>query len=180
MAEVASRYARALVDVVLEKRLPTGQVMQELQRLLQILDSSEQLRRVWENPAIPAVQKRAVLDGIAAREGFSRPVRNFAAVLIDHRRIGQLQQIVPLFEHELDQRLGLAEAEVTSCRELADDEKAALEERLEGLTGKKVRARYATDRALLGGAVVKLGSTIYDGSVRGQLQKMKQQLAGSS
>ncbi len=179
MADIASRYARALVEVVLEQRLATGQVMQELQRLREILDSSEELRRVWENPAIPAAQKRAVLDGVAAREGFCRPVRNFAAVLIDHRRIGQLQQIVALFEHELDIRLGLAEAEVTSCRELSADEKAALEERLEGLTGKKVRARYATDRGLLGGAVVKLGSTIYDGSVRGQLQKMKQQLSGA-
>ena len=179
MAAVTSRYARAFADVVLEKRLPTSKVMRELQFLCDTLDSSLELRRVWENPAIPAEQKRGLLDAIVAREGLSHLVRNFAAVLIDHRRIAQLDQIVRQFEQEMNQRQGLAEADITSARELSAEERTALEARIERLTGKKVCARYATDRGLLGGAVVKVGSTIYDGSVRGQLHKMKEQLSGA-
>jgi F-type H+-transporting ATPase subunit delta len=177
MAAVTNRYARAFVDVVFERKLQADAVLRELRILVEILDSSPELRRVWENPAIPAEQKRKVLDAMVARENISKPVRNFAAVLIDHHRILQLAAITRQVESELDQRLGLAEADVTSARPLSDEEKRTLEVRVEGLTGRKVRARYATDRGILGGAVVRLGSTIYDGSVRGQLRRMKEQLA---
>jgi len=177
MAAVTNRYARAFVDVVFDMKLEAGVVLQQLRTLVEVLGSSPELRRVWENPAIPAEQKRKVLDAIVARENASKPVRNFAAVLIDHHRILQLAEITRQVESELDQRLGLAEAEVTSARELSEEEKLALEARVQQMTGRKVRARYATDRGILGGAVVRLGSTIYDGSVRGQLHRMKEQLA---
>lgn len=177
MAAVNSRYARAFADVVFDRKLEMAGVLRELRALMAILESSEDLRRVWENPAIPADQKRGLLDAIVAREQIGKMVRNFAAVLIDHHRILQLAEITRQVETELNHRLGLAEADVTSARELSDEERSALEERIEGLTGRKVRASYATDRGLLGGAIVRLGSTIYDGSVRGQLQRMKEQLA---
>jgi F-type H+-transporting ATPase subunit delta len=174
---VGNRYARAFADVVIDRQLEMGAVLRQLRTLLEILDSSADLRRVWENPAIPAEQKRRVLDAIVAHENIGAMVRNFAAVLIDHQRILQLADIARQVESELNQRLGLAEADVTSARELSDEERRAMEGRIESLTGRKVRARYATDRGLLGGAIVKLGSTIYDGSVRGQLERMKEQLA---
>ena len=177
MAAVTSRYARAFVEVVLDLKLDAAKVRQELQTLQNTLEESLELRRVWETPAIPGEQKRQLLDVIVAREGLSRPVRNFAAVLIDHRRVGQLGQIVRQFEQEMDQRLGFAEAEITSSRELSAEEKGALEAQVERLVGKRVRASYATDPGVLGGALIKVGSTIYDGSVRGQLRKIREQLS---
>jgi len=177
MAAVNSRYARAFVDVVLDEKLDAAAVRQELEVLSATLDSSLELRRVWENPAIAPEQKRGLLDAIVQRESLSRPVRNFAAVLIDHRRIGHLAEIVRTFQQEMDSRLGIEDVEVTSSRELTADEKSVLERQVEQMTGKKVRATFLTDRAILGGAVLKLGSTIYDGSVRGQLRKLRDELA---
>ncbi|HZW51365.1 MAG TPA: ATP synthase F1 subunit delta, partial [Rudaea sp.] len=119
-------------------------------------------------------------DTIVARQGVSREVRNLMAVLIDHRRIAALTEITRQIELEIDRRLGLAEAAVTSARELSARERLDLESQIERLTGKKIRAHYALDRTLLGGAMVRLGSTIYDGTVRGQLQRLKGQLSESS
>ena len=122
---------------------------------------------------MPAEQKRNLLDAIVQREGIDKRVRNLVAVLIDHRRVQFLQRIIEQLEKELDARLGFAEAHISSVRELGDAEKRALEKQIEKTTGKKVRARYALDSSLLGGAVVRVGSTIYDGSVKGQLEKIR-------
>ena len=133
-----------------------------------------ELRRVWENPAVPAEQKRKLLDAIVQRESIDRPVRNLVAVLIDNRRVRFLGRIVEQLEKELDARMGFAEAQISSARELGGAEKQALEAQIEKATGKKVRAQYGLDASLLGGAVVRVGSTIYDGSVKGQLEKIKE------
>src|SRR5439155_711564 len=106
-------------------------------------------------------------------------MRNFLAVLIDHRRIKFLEPIVKQFEHELNQRLGFVEAEITSARELNEKERHTLETRMEKVTGKKLRAQYSRDESILGGAIVKVGSTIYDGSVVGQLEKIRERLSSS-
>ena len=177
MSLVATRYASALVDVIGSMKLDPAAVRGQLRALVELLKGSRDLRIVWENPSIPAGQKRGLLDVIVARENISRPVRNFAAVLIDHRRIAQLPEIAKAVEIEMDRRLGFAEADVTSARELSADERRMMEAQIEKLTGKKVRAHYVTDAGLLGGAVVQLGSTIYDGSVRGQLRRIREQLA---
>lgn len=177
MSAATSRYARAFVDVVIDRRLDANRVLQELESMAATARDNQQLHQVWESPAIAADQKRSLLDAIVARQGVSRPVRNLIAVLIDHRRIASLEQVVKDFQQELDRRLGFAEAEISSARELSDSEKRALESQVERLSGKKVRARYSQDASLLGGAVVKLGSTIYDGSVSGQLEKMREQLS---
>jgi F-type H+-transporting ATPase subunit delta len=174
---VFSRYARAFTDVVIDKKLDPRMLEDELWSFVQIVESAPNLRTVWENPAVEAVQKHAVLDQIIKRTGGSRMLRNFIAVLIDHRRIAALPEIARQFEIDLNQRMGLADAEVTSARELSVAEKHALEARVAQVTGKKVRAKYRTDAKVLGGAMVKVGSTIYDGSIRGQLEKLKQELA---
>lgn len=177
MADVHSRYARAFVDVVYGQKLDAAAVVAQLCSLVDLLNGSVDLRRVWENPAIPVEQKRNLLDAIVKRENVARQVRNFIAVLIDHRRIAALPEIVRQVQLEMDRRLGLAEAEISSARELTPAERNDMEAQLQRLTGKKVRAHYKLDPKLLGGAVVRLGSTIYDGSVRGQLHKLKEQLA---
>jgi F-type H+-transporting ATPase subunit delta len=174
---VFSRYARAFVDVVIAKKLDPRQAEGELAAAVEIMQSAPALRTIWENPSVEARQKHALLDQIVKRIGGSRMLRNFIAVLIDHRRVAALPEIARQFELELNERLGLADAEVTSAHALSEPEKRALESRVSELTGKKVRARYSTDSRVLGGAVVKVGSTIYDGSIRGQLEKLKQELS---
>ena len=177
MASVISIYARAFADAVLDSRAEPARTLQEAQAMSQLVAGSRELCAVWETPSIPAEQKRAVLDAIAAREKISAITRNFIAVLIDHGRIKFLNEIVKQFEVELDRRLGFAEAEIVSVRDLSDAERRDLESKVSTMTGKKVRARYLRDESILGGAVVKVGSTIYDGSVKGQLERIKQAMS---
>jgi F-type H+-transporting ATPase subunit delta len=177
MATVTSTYARALADVVFDKHLDPGNTLKEAQSLADLVSNSLQLREVWEAPSIPADQKRALLDAIVAREGISRPVRNFVAVLMDHRRIKFLDPIVKEFGQELNRRLGFTEAEIVSARDLGQPERSAIEAQVEKLTGHKVRARYSQDGSILGGAIVKIGSTIYDGSVKGQLERIREAIS---
>jgi len=177
MASVASTYARAFADVVLKDRLDAGKSIAELRTIAALLAESAQLRRVWENPAIPADQKRSILDIIVDRDKISKPVRNLIAVLIDHRRMHFFEPIIDQLEKELDARLGFAEAQIISARELGDAEKRNFETQVQKLTGKKVRANYEEDASLLGGAVLRIGSTIYDGSVKGQLERIKEAIS---
>lgn len=177
MASVASIYARAFVDVVFDARLDPNRAVGELHQVVALMKESDDLRRVWESPAIPADQKHGLLDAIAQSEGISKPVRNLVAVIIDHQRISFLERMIRQLEKELDERMGFAEAEVVSARDLGEAEKRALESQVGKLTGKKVRAQYARDTSLLGGAVVRIGSTIYDGSVLGQLNRIKEAIS---
>jgi F-type H+-transporting ATPase subunit delta len=177
VASVASTYARAFADVVFSAHLDANRSIGGLRQIVALMDESAELRRVWENPAVPADQKRKVLDVIVQRDEIEKQVRNLIAVLIDHRRLHFLPRIVDQLEKELNDRMGFAEAQISSARELNDGEKRALEGQIEKVTGKKVRAQYGLDASLLGGAVVRVGSTIYDGSVKGQLERMKEAIS---
>ena len=177
MAAVNSRYARALSDVAEEKKLDADKLAGELHTLSQALALSAELRAVLEAPSVPAAQKLKLLDAVVAKVGASKVTRNFLAVLVENRRIAALGEIARLFQAEMNERRGFSEAEVTSWRELGEDEKRALAARLETVLGKKVRAHYQKDESLLGGARIRVGSTIWDGSVRGQLRKLKEQLS---
>jgi F-type H+-transporting ATPase subunit delta len=178
MASVIGTYARAFADVVMKpgNHLDPARMLQELQGFEALLKESDQLRRVMENPSIPGDRKRAVLDAVAGRLGTTKQVRNFVAVITDHRRLPLLSEILKNLEQELNERQGFAEAQVSSARQLSDQEKQMLESEIAKMTGKKVRARYEQDSSLLGGAVVQIGSTIYDGSVKGQLERIREQL----
>jgi F-type H+-transporting ATPase subunit delta len=177
MASVSRRYARALVDAILAQKMDADIARLQLRSIVQAVHDSDDLRRVWESPAVSPTQKRAVLDAIAKQMSVVKPIRNFIAILIDNRRIKMLDEIVKQFENELDVQLGFVEAEISSARTLTPGEKRDLENRVERMTGKKVRARYSSNPELLGGVSIRVGSTIYDGSVRGQLEKMRQQLS---
>lgn len=177
MASVAATYARPFANVVFDEHLDAGRAVAGLRRIVALMAESSELRRVWDNPAVPADQKRNLLDAIVQREGIDKPVRNLIAVLIDHHRLHFLERIVDELEKDLDARLGFAEAQISSARQLGDAEKRALEAQIEKTTGKKVRATYGLDASLLGGAVVRVGSTIYDGSVKGQLERIKEAIS---
>jgi F-type H+-transporting ATPase subunit delta len=177
MAAVLARYARAYAEVVIHHKLNPEKTVEELEQVAAVVHGSRELRNVLQNPAVSREQKLNLLDAIMKRMGAAKMLRNFLAVLIDNRRIGSIGEVVEEFKRELDRRMGLAEARVTSVRALTAAERKTLEKQLETITGKTVRATYAEDATLLGGVTVRVGSTIYDGSVLGQLQRMKQEIA---
>ncbi len=181
MAVVDLRYAHALDEVVLEQKLRREDVAAQLKDFQATLSESAALREIFENPSIQEDQKLRVLDGLAARLNMSRTVRNFVAVIMGHQRLHELGSMVEAYLERADMEGGVAEAEVTSARHLDADGRRTLEESIEKLTGgSSVRATYREDPALLGGAVIRVGSTVYDGSVRGQLEQMKQRMVSAT
>src|ERR1700756_1135562 len=129
MASVASTYARAFADVVLSAHLDAGRAVGGLREIAKLLGENVLLRRGWGGTAVSPKKKRILRDAIVQREGLDKPVRNLVAVLIDHRRMPFLPRIIEQLEKELDSRLGFAEAQISSVRELGDAEKRALEAR---------------------------------------------------
>jgi F-type H+-transporting ATPase subunit delta len=175
LSVVAERYAAALADVAAERK-NSEEVKGELQAFVDAFFSIPDLRNALKSPALNAELKRKVIAEIAAKMGIHSEVRNFIYLVVDHRRTEMLPEIQEAFREELNARLGIVEAEVTSARELSAGEKKELTSVLEKRTGKKVEARFQEDRELIGGAVVRLGSTIYDGSVRDQLDRLREKL----
>jgi F-type H+-transporting ATPase subunit delta len=179
MAAVLARYARAFAEVVVRHKINADAAVAELAQVAALIAGSSELRNVLENPAVSHQQKLGLLDAIVHRMGGSNLLRNFLAVLIDHRRMGSMGEIVEQFKQEMDRRMGIAQARVSSARPLTQAEKKSLEKQLGEITGMTVRATYSEDPALLGGATVRMGSTIYDGSVQGRLERMRQEIASS-
>lgn len=178
MASFVGIYARALADVVVDRQLDANRIAAELDSVSAILAESAELRTVWDSPSVEQDQKLKLLDALAARAQLSREVRNFVAVILANQRILAFSEIAKATVEEINARLGIADAEIASARELSAEEKRKLESQVAKVTGKTLRVRYALDPQLMGGVTVKVGSTIYDGSVRGQLQRMKEQLIG--
>ena len=176
---LANRYARALADVVTKPDAELGpeKATAELASFLAVFQASHELRSVLVSPAVPPAKKKAVLSGLGARLGLSRTTMNFLFVATDHRRLEMLDEVVAAFASVLDERLGILRAEVASARQIDSEQQSALASRLGGLTGKQVRPQFAVDPALLGGLVTRIGSTIYDGSVRGRLHAIQRRLA---
>jgi F-type H+-transporting ATPase subunit delta len=176
MSVFASRYSRAFADVVFAARLDPVKIDQSLADFAATLNGSTDLREVLENPAFPLEKKVAILDSICEKLKAGHQVRNLLAVLVSHDRIASFAEILAAYRHEIDQRLGISEVRITSARELGAAERKGLQDRITLLAGGKVRAEYEVDGSLLGGAIVRIGSTVYDGSVRGQIDRLKQQL----
>jgi F-type H+-transporting ATPase subunit delta len=177
-AAVANRYARALVDVVTasDSKVQPEDAVRQVRAVEKMIAGSAELRIALLTPAISNARKRAVIGRLLEEMSVSDLIRNFVYVIINHRRIGMLAEISEAFELLMDQRLGFVWAEVTSASALDSRRSASLEAELSRLTGKKMRLRFAVDTSLLGGAVARIGSTVYDGSIRGQLQQLRRQL----
>jgi F-type H+-transporting ATPase subunit delta len=172
---LARRYAAALADVAVEQN-DADAIKAELASFVQVFFESEDLRNCLESPGLDAEVKRRAIEKIAERMGLPMAVRNFLWIIVDHRRTEMLREIEAAFREELNARLGIAEAEVVSARSLSDFEKQELLAALEHRTGKRIEAQFREDKDLLGGAVVRVGSTVYDGSVREQLARLREQL----
>ena len=175
---VASRYARALADLALApaRGLDPEIVAGELAVFEQALVGSTELHNVLLSPAVAPARKRAVVARLAGDAGLSRLVTNFLFVLIDHRRTAMLSEIRQAFRSIVDERMGAVEAQVAAARELTDEQRGQVALQLGRLTGKKVRCQFAVADALIGGMTARIGSTIYDGSVWGQLEALRRRL----
>jgi F-type H+-transporting ATPase subunit delta len=178
LSAVAARYANALADVVTAGNSPLGpqDAVSELRAFEAVLKESAELQNALITPAVPGSRKKAVVGRIADTLKLSRIVRNFLFVLVDHRRIASYSDVVDAFELIVDERLGFARAEVSSATELSDSLRSSLNSELERLTGKRIRMRFAVDESLIGGVVARIGSTVYDGSVRGRLASLERRL----
>jgi F-type H+-transporting ATPase subunit delta len=141
---------------------------------------SKDLIELLLNPSISAQKRIAILDKINGRVGCGPQVRNFLAVLITHERLGALDEILEEYRQEMNRRLSISDAEVVTARPLEDQERAELEGQVSVLAGhNKVNATFREDKSLIGGAIVRIGSTIYDGSVRGRLERLKERLVSN-
>ncbi len=174
---IARRYAVALADVALA-RGEAQEVREELASWDALLRSNAQLLEVFRHPTIPYEQKRGVLDELISRARPRPTTANFLRVLLQNHRLAELGEVNTQFAQELDRRSGVVTAQVTTARPLPADAQEALRRRLGELTGSSVRLQFEVDDELIGGVVTRIGSTLYDGSVRGQLQQIKQRMVG--
>jgi F-type H+-transporting ATPase subunit delta len=174
---MARRYASALGDVVLE-RGEAAEVQAELVQWEEMIQSTPNFLEVLRNPTIGLDQKRTVLNKLIDRVQPRQTTVNFLKVLLQNQRLTNLGEINRKFAETLDERAGMVLATVTTARAVTESSQQQLHAKLTDLTGKKVRVDFATDPDLIGGVVTRIGSTIYDGSVRNQLQMIKEKMAG--
>jgi len=177
LSAVSTRYARALVDVVTEpgSGIDPQMALDQLRQMAATVAASDDLRNALLSPAVSPSRKRAV---IAKLVNVHVKIRNFLYVVIDHRRVHEIPSIVEAFEVLLDEHLGFVRADVSSARPLSEEQKSALEVQLTRMAGKKAKLKFQTDPALVAGVVARVGSTVYDGSVKGQLERLRATLLG--
>lgn len=176
MAAFVARYAQAFLDVVTASKLDTSAVDRQFGDFLATWEGSPELQVFFTNPAIAAQQKVALLDRLNQKLGMQKEVRNLVAVLINNDRIGEVKQVIAAYQQALQQRLGIQRAEIVTARELSEQERASLLAGVSQIAGSKIEASFKLDKAILGGTVVRIGSTVYDGSVRGRLERLKESL----
>lgn len=176
MAAIANRYARALAEVSFK----LGQheaVERELEQFGQLLDGNRELSAFYEDPAVGAARKKAATSQLLARLGFCKTAGNFIHVLVERNRMGHFNQVLQAFRQAIRDRLGIVEVGVTTSTEIGQVLREQLSRAMEQVSGKRVQLRFRIDPRILGGVVTRVGDTIYDGSVRQQLQQMKERLS---
>ena len=174
---VARRYATALADV-LRERGEEKAVQAELKAWQRMISGNSNLLEALSNPTVPYEQKQKLLSELISRSKVHQTTANFLRLLLQNQRLAELPQINAKLADVLDERSGMVSAHVMSARPVADSTKALLEQKLLEATGKKARLSFETDEALLGGIVTRIGSTVYDGSVRNQLSRLREEMAG--
>ena len=177
MAAFTLRYARAFADVIADAHLPHDVVKQQLNDFTTAWQAAADLREVFLDPSFPQAEKLAILDRLNEKMQLAPQVKNFIAVLLHHNRMDVYEEILDEFQKEMNSRLGIAVVEVTSARGLDEQERQALIVKVGELTHGKVEAIFREDSVLIGGVIVRVGCTVYDGSVRGRLAALEEQLA---
>jgi F-type H+-transporting ATPase subunit delta len=173
----AGRYARALFDVATKERADVEKVQSDLQQFVDLFSQHPSLAHTLGNPAIPASKKKAVTQALVDRAtGLSPMVGKLMLMLAERDRLALLPDIARIYGERVMDHLNVIRGEVTTAMELAPDRLRALEQGLQQATGRKVVLESKVDPSIIGGVITRLGSTVYDGSVTTQLQKMKQSL----
>ncbi|WP_348262736.1 ATP synthase F1 subunit delta [Telmatobacter sp. DSM 110680] len=175
-AAFAARYARAFADVVASAHLDGAALDRQFNDFLGTWDGSKELRELFINPAVPALQKVSILDKLNAKMGLQRELRNLLAVLINNDRIGEVHEVALAWRAEMQERLGIRQAEIVTARELGNQEREELVAGVGKLAGSRIEPTFKLDESIIGGTVVRIGSTVYDGSVRGRLERLKEAL----
>jgi len=172
LSAIASRYATALVDVVTEpgSGLNADMATEQLRRVASMIATSDHLKSALLSPAVSPSRKRAV---VAKLIDVHAKILNFLYVVIDHRRVHELPSIVDAFEFLIDEHLGFVRADVSSATVLTGAQQQSLQAQLSRMAGKEAKVKFKTDPALLAGVIARVGSTVYDGSVRGQLERLR-------
>ncbi len=176
MAAFVARYAQAFLDVVTAEKLDAKAVDGQLQDFLGTWNGSPELQEFFVNPAAPAAEKVRFLDTLNEKLGLRKELRNLLAVLIDNDRIGHVAEVAAAYRKLLQEQLGIRQVEILTARELDEAEREALVAEVGKLAGAKIEAGFKLDASILGGTVVRIGSTVYDGSVRGRLDRLKEAL----
>jgi F-type H+-transporting ATPase subunit delta len=176
MAAFVARYAQAFLDVVTAAKLDAKAIDRQIADFLATWNGSPELREFFVNPAVPTLQKVQFLDTLNGKLGMRKELRNLLAVLIDNDRIGHVAEVAEAYRRLLQEQLGIRQAEIVTARKLTDVERLQLVADVGKLAGAEIDASFKQDPALLGGMVVRIGSTVYDGSVRGRLNRLKEAL----
>lgn len=176
MAAFVARYAQAFLEVVTAARLDTTAINGQLSDFLATWNGSRELREFFINPAVPIAQKIEFLDTLNKKLGMRKELRNLLAVLIHNDRIGHVDEVAAAYRKLLQEQLGIRQAEIVTARKLTDVERLELVGEVSKLAGGEIDASFKQDAAILGGLVVRIGSTVYDGSVRGRLDRLKEAL----
>jgi F-type H+-transporting ATPase subunit delta len=174
---VARRYAAALADVLSAGDSKRG-VQDELIAWESMIQSSELLQQVFSNPTVAYEQKRALLEELVKRTKVQQATANFLRILLKNQRLSELGEINKRLAQVMDERSGVIAAQVTTARPVSEEIKQSVNRRLATMTGKDVRLSFAIDETLIGGMVTRVGSTVYDGSIRNQLRQLELKLAG--
>jgi F-type H+-transporting ATPase subunit delta len=176
MAAFVARYAQAFLDVVTDAKLDSAAIEVQLTDFLSTWNGSSELREFFVNPAVPTLQKVGFLDTLNKKLKLRKELRNLLAVLINNDRIGQVDEVAAAYRKLLQEQLGIRQAEIVTAREISATERDALMAEVGKLAGARIDASFKLDAAILGGTVVRIGSTVYDGSVRGRLDSLKEAL----
>jgi F-type H+-transporting ATPase subunit delta len=172
---VANRYARALAEVVAASG-EYRKVLEELQDFERAYRESLELKEVFASPAVALPQKMKVLEAIGQRLGESPVTLNFLRVLLAYYRMPLLEEAVQAYRKIANDRLGVVEVTISSASDLSEAERESVAARFKELTGAQVELEFRIESELLGGILAQIGSTVYDGSVRGNLARMREQL----
>ncbi len=175
MKSASLQYANALADIAMAQGA-ADPVAKQLAGFAALYAESAELRNFLASPAVTKEAKHRVIEKLLARVGASKMVRNFLFVVVDHQRTHVLPEIIGAFHEVIRQRQGITEAQVASAVELSKAQKAEMEFTLEKMTGKRVEAKFSLEPGLLGGAIVRVGDTVYDGSLRGRLNELRARL----
>ena len=175
MSIAANRYARALIDVLYPDKAEAG--YQQLQQFLALLTDHSEARRFLENPTTVGERRKRLLKEISRALGMDGRVANFVGILVDRERLPILEEIIEAYQKFLDERVGIVRARIISAQMLDVGQQKELQARLGKATGKQIRMEVAVDPGLIGGMIAQVGSTIYDGSVRQQLEAFKARLS---